>query len=119
MLACKLTQDEHIESAVLLSEKLQELAELEDERKAENARLKLKMDALETEIAILAGNVKAGEEDRQVECELVYHSPVRGMKQVIRLDTMEPIEESEMTDADKRQAADLLQTRIPIPDEIR
>lgn len=30
MLPCKLTQNEHIDTAVILSEKLQELAELEE-----------------------------------------------------------------------------------------
>ncbi len=117
MLPCKLTQDEHIESAIILSEKLQELAGIEEEKKAANNIFKMKMDALETEIAILAENVKAGEEDREITCELVYNIPRRGMKSVVRLDTMETIEENDMTDADKRRAADQLQTRIPIPEE--
>ncbi len=76
------------------------------------------MDALETEIAILAHNVKTGTEERAIECELVFNLTKRGMKSLIRLDTMETIEELEMTDADKRDAANQLQTRIPMPDEL-
>lgn len=118
MLPCLLTPDERIDSAVILSTKLQELSELEEQKKAEAAKFKLLMDALELEIEVLAHNVKTGTEDRPIECELVYNFPKRGMKSLIRLDTKETIEEWEMTDADKRDAANQLQTRIPMPEEL-
>jgi hypothetical protein len=96
-----------------LTERLQVLNELEDERKREAQRLKFEMDAEETQVDYLAKCIREGVEEREVECEVVYNLPVRGMKQVIRLDSMEVVDEKEMTDQDKRRAADLLQTRIP------
>lgn len=118
MLPVVLTKDERIDSAVTLSEKLQELAELDEQRRAEASRFKMLMDALQTEIDVLAGNVKEGTEERPIECELVYNHPRRGLKSLIRLDSLKTVEEWEMTDVDKKRAADQMQTRIPMPEEL-
>lgn len=113
MLPVHLTDSEKLEMAQQLTERLQSLNELEEERKREAQRLKFQMDAEETQVDYLARCIREGKEDREVECEIVYNLPVRGMKQVIRMDTMEVVDEKDMTDNDKRRAADLLQTRIP------
>jgi hypothetical protein len=113
MLPVALTDEEKLEMAKNLTERLQVLNELEDERKREAQRLKFEMDAEKTQVDYLAKCIREGMEEREVECEVVYNLPVRGMKQVIRLDSMEVVDEKEMTDQDKRRAADLLQTRIP------
>lgn len=114
MLPVQLTDEERLELAKALTDRLAKLKELEEERKREAQRLKFDMDAEETQVDYLAKCVSTGEEEREVECEVVYNLPVRGMKQVIRLDTMDVVDEKEMTDQDKRRAADLLQTRIPV-----
>lgn len=114
-LPVELTDDERLDLSIELSEKLNELEEIEAEKKEANATFKLKTDALESQVSRLGKSVRTGTEEREVECRWVHHSPVRGMKSLIRLDRQGDsavVEEREMTDYDRAQAA--LELQLPM-----
>ena len=41
--------------------------------------------------------VRDGYEMREIDCEMRYHSPIDGQKAIIRLDTLESVEQGRMT----------------------
>ena len=112
MLPCELTDAEVLDIATEMSQKLEELDNVEAEKKAAAANFKLLTDALESEISIMAKSVRTKTEEREVDCEWVFNLPVPGMKQLIRLDTEEVVDEKDMTDMDKQMAADMKQYKM-------
>lgn len=113
-LPVKLTEAETLEMAKTMGEKMLEVDNLESEKKAFMAKNKLQSEGLEAELSQLGKCVREGSEEREVECLWNFNTPVRGMKQLVRLDNYEVIDEKDMTDNDKRRVADLNQTRLPI-----
>lgn len=113
MLPVVLTDADILDMSESLGKKLLELKEAETERKALANAAKMKCDALASEVSNLGKCVREKLEERPVECEWTYHQPRPGMKQLIRLDTAEIIDERDMSDKDKQRAADLKQLRIP------
>lgn len=114
-LPVELTEDERMDIAIKLSENLAGLEKLEDEKKAKVAEIKLKTDALDAQISHQHKAVLTGTEEREVACEWVYNLPVRGMKSLIRLDNNQAVDEKEMTDWDRQQAAAELQLPLFSP----
>jgi hypothetical protein len=81
-------------SAVELHERAQQLAKknkevqtLRDEKKSVVSQLKARIDGAEADVNLLSNQVAEGWEYRDVECEVIFHSPVQGKKTIIRTDT--------------------------------
>ena len=110
MLPVALTDEEKIEIGQNLTEKLMRLRQLEDQRKEEMQRFKMEIMAEAAEVQHLTDMLHNGIEERPVKCEVVYHSPVMGMKTIMRLDTNEPLgdRDTAMTAADKKRADELM-----------
>lgn len=113
MLPVALSDADILEMSDNLGKKLLELEEAETERKTLANAAKMKCDALASEVSNLGKCVREKSEERPVDCEWTYHQPRPGMKQLVRLDTAEVIDERDMSDKDKQRAADLKQLRIP------
>lgn len=114
MLAVKLTEEETLEMAKTIGDKMLEVDNLENEKKAFTSSNKLKTEGLEAELSYLGRCVREGEEEREVECIWNYNQPVRGMKQLVRLDTHEIVDEKDMSARDNERVAELNQMRLPL-----
>jgi hypothetical protein len=87
-----------------LAKEVMKLREVEAEKASANRVFNQTIKAHDMIIDALARTVETGTEDQEVLCEWVWHSPKRGMKQLVRLDTSEVVEEFDMTDGDKEKA---------------
>lgn len=116
-LDCILTDDDKLDITQKLGDLIQEAEELESEKKGAMAEFKMKGDALDSQISHLGKMARTGIELRPVECMWQYNQPVRGMKQLIRLDTAECSEEVDMSERDKERVALLNQMSLPLQDQ--
>lgn len=112
-LPCKLTEEELAETAHALALNVAEYNALEDEKKEVmqqyNERLKL-LDTLQRRMAKI---VEEGKEDRPVMCQVDYHAPESGYKQIIRQDTFEVVETLPMNKYDDEAYYAEMQPEIP------
>lgn len=113
-LECQLSEFEILERGQELALKEQELQGQKDELKATQTAMKEGIKSTETVIQKLSKDIINKAEEREVECEWVMHSPVKGMKQFIRLDTHEVIDECDMTDRDKERFQLSLQQQMDL-----
>lgn len=113
-LPCILTEEELAETARALAINVAEYNTLEDEKKAVmleyNERLKL----LDTFQRRMAKIVEEGKEDRPVMCQVDYHAPESGYKQIIRQDTFEIVETLPMNQRDEEAYYAEMQTSLPL-----
>jgi hypothetical protein len=91
-LRVKLTKDQIVEKAKLAGDASRKLADLEDEAKQIRETMKGKIEQAKNEGCSLLDACRLGYEVKPVTCERRYHSPIKGQKQVVRLDTMEAVE---------------------------
>ena len=103
-LPTKLTSAEVIDRGHKIGDLFVDLAKLEAEKKEEADRFKAKIGAVEEKQRDLAEQLRVGEEEREVECEIRYGQPTKDKKQLWRLDGKKPVlvETSEMTDGDRQ-----------------
>jgi len=112
LLSCRLTDEEVLEKGKHLAEKELELIDLEAEAKEVASSYKENIKGTRTMIAKLSEEVSTEKEEREVSCDWVFHSPTRGTKELIRLDTGESIRQTEMTERDKQDAYNARQMSI-------
>ena len=92
-LRVKFTEKELLEIGKRLAEANRELEAAESEKKSITGTLKAKCDSIAARISQLTN----GYTYRQVPCEVRFDTPTKGMKQIIRLDTLDTIETAAMT----------------------
>lgn len=113
-LPCILTEEELAETARALAINVAEYNTVEDEKKAVmleyNERLKL----LDTFQRRMAKIVEEGKEDRPVMCQVDYHAPESGYKQIIRQDTFEIVETLPMNKYDEEAYYAEMQASLPL-----
>lgn len=80
------TKDEHIEKSKELASANRQVEELKDGKKSVMAQLNSQISAQEEMVNMLTWKVSNGREDREVECEILFHKPSKGMKTVVRTD---------------------------------
>ncbi len=76
-----------------LATTVQDLAQVEAEKKATNTGYKGQIDEHKKNISDLSAKISNGYEFRDVECEVIYHKPENGKKTIIRSDTGKAIVE--------------------------
>lgn len=73
-------------------------------QKAEEAKaLKIKIDALQSDICVEARLIRQRYEMRDVECVAKFHHPRNGLKTIVRMDTDEEIRTETMTPEECQQ----------------
>jgi hypothetical protein len=101
ILPVDLREDELFSAGTQLAEETTELQSIEDEKAASAKEFSDKIKATRSNMARLATMIETKQENRSVPCEIVMHSPVKGLKSIVRLDTGETVDEMDMTDRDK------------------
>ena len=81
------TAVERVKLSDELSQKVLYVDEVEADAKAVASEYKSKVNVLRSDVAKIAGQMKDGWETRDIECEVYYHQPEKGMKTIIRTDT--------------------------------
>lgn len=106
-LRCILNDEEKIEAGKQLAEATNALKEIEDDKSQVVSDFKAKTTAAEAQIAVLSSKLRGGYELRDVECAVDFDKPQKGQKEIIRLDTMDVVSTSLMTEEEK-------QTQLPL-----
>lgn len=96
MLECPLDQDQLLQRGKALSECLQMIEGIEDEKKQTNNRLKERMGKIEITARLLASEIRTRHERRAVEISTVKDW-LRKCEETIRLDTGEVIDTRALT----------------------
>ena len=104
------TDKELLEIGKKLAESNRDHAAAEDEKKAVTSQLKARCDSIQGRIDEYSGQLTSGYTFRKVACEIRYDTPKRGMKQVVRLDTMEIVETAALSMSE-------LQEELPLKEE--
>lgn len=81
------SKEELHEIAVDLANHNQELRRIEEEKKSVVSEYGSRINITKERISSLSDKVSAGYEVRDIECEVKYHEPTKGMKTLTRLDT--------------------------------
>lgn len=97
-LVVKLTAIEKAELAGQLADRIRQKEWLEDAKKVATKRYAAQIEETIADINDLSNKIRAGEELRQVKCEVIFDDPAPGHKSTYRLDTMEKIATELMTD---------------------
>ena len=100
MLPHVFTQSEMSDLAIDLASATQRKEAIEDRKKEANSQFKAEIDAQDAEIKRISRLISRGEELRNTEVEILFHTPEENKKTVRRLDTMEEIEVSDMTESE-------------------
>jgi hypothetical protein len=113
-LPCKLTDKEKALKSEKLVADLSEISELELRKKAATAELSANIRVLRATASQLAGELKRGEEFREISC---YERPVWGSNEVelIRADTKEVVQVRGMLPEERQQALEYEGDGIPAP----
>lgn len=112
-LPCELTEEEILETGHALAENVKDLNDLEEEKKEVVKKYQDRINTLDTQQRRLALAVQTGKEDREVECEWLWHTPTKGRKTLVRLDINETVRIDEMDSRDLQEAANERQSKIP------
>lgn len=117
MLPVKLTAEELAEKGNTLAAIINEIEDIEGEKKEAsdefNARLKTKR----AECSLLANAIESGEEDREIECQWEWNKPKKNWMQLRRLDDDTIIEKREMNELDKEEMAEAQQLKMELGEE--
>ena len=97
-LVVKLTAIEKAELAGQLADRIRQKEWLEDAKKVATKRYAAQIEETIADINDLSNKIRAGEELRQIKCEVIFDDPAPGHKSTYRLDTMEKIATELMTD---------------------
>ena len=89
MLACNFTEDEKVALAQEMADATVKKNALEATLKEITAQYKADITVQENIIKTAAAKIHDGYEYREVDCEVEYNEPERGMKTIIRQDTGE------------------------------
>jgi hypothetical protein len=74
------------DKAQQLAKKNKEVQHLEDEKKSVTSQLQARINSAKSDVNVLAGQVADGWEYRNVDCDVLYHTPVQGKKTIVRTD---------------------------------
>lgn len=113
ILPCELSERELQERSDELANEVAKLREVEAEKREVMREFGDRIKAHDLVIDSLSKIVRDRSEEKEVPCLVVWNAPKRGMKQIIRLDTNEVVDELDMTDNDKQRAAD--EQQLPLP----
>lgn len=105
ILKCELTEEEQKQAAKTLARHLDELEQLEGEKKTITENLKSKITACETNVSLTKCLVRDAFEYRRVNCEKVLDFE-KGKVIVTRKDTGETIEDRDMFTEERQQKMD-------------
>jgi hypothetical protein len=97
-LVVKLDAIEKAELAGQLADRIRQKEWLEDAKKVATKRYAAQIEETIADINDLSNKIRAGEELRQIKCEVIFDDPAPGYKSTYRLDTMEKIATELMTD---------------------
>lgn len=111
-LPCILTEDELAETARALALNVAEYNTLEEEKKAVMQQYTERLKLIDTLQRRMAKIVETGKEERPVMCQVDYHAPEWGYKQIIRQDTFEIIETQPMNKYDEEAYAAEIQPEL-------
>ncbi len=93
LLLYKFTEDEIKDLGKQLAMRTKELEQLKLDKKAVVSEFDNKIKNSEAGISLSSGQISAGSEYRQIECEVILNEPKNGKKTITRLDTAESWEE--------------------------
>lgn len=113
-LPCVLTEEELAETAKALALNVAEYNTVEDEKKSVMQQYTEQLKLLDTLQRRMAKIVETGVEDRPVMCQVDYHAPESGYKQIIRQDTFEIVETLPMNKYDEEAYYSEMQTTLPL-----
>ena len=100
-LKCQLTDDDILDRGRALAKAEHDYQAIEAEKSAVNKDFKNQLTAVASRIDLLANAIRDKEEERDVPC-LIEDNPARMVKQVIRTDTHQVVEEYSMTEAERQ-----------------
>lgn len=100
------TVDELAEFSQELARHTLERSRLEQQKKEVDSQLKSQIEAENTQITMLAGNISTKHERRMIACAILWHNPSPGRATICRIDTGEVVRERAMT-------LEELQERLP------
>jgi hypothetical protein len=92
---------------------------LEDEKKAAMSSYKSRVDEKEARRTRLSNCIGDGFEFREIDCEIKYNNPKDGMKQVVRKDTQEVVEELSMTPEELQEELDFKEEKSKKAEEAK
>lgn len=100
ILNCKYTAEEMQDLGVQLAVANQRKGSLEDSKKQSQSQYKAEIDAQDATIKSLSQKLARGSEDRNVDCEVLFHTPSEGKKTIARSDTGATVDVLNMTEAE-------------------
>lgn len=103
-LKCKLTSSQLLEAGRKLAQECQTLDEIDSNKATVVAQFNAQKKEVSARKERLQSIISTGCEVREVECEAVLHSPTRGYKTIVRLDTHEEVDQQPMTQADMQDS---------------
>jgi ribosome modulation factor len=109
-LICTLTDEERRNYGIKLATTLEDIENVEAEKKRSADHFKDRVGGLQATADDLRRKVSTGQEWRDVECVVKFCEPDKAHKQIVRTDTGEVVSTEIMTESDK-------QLKLPIADE--
>lgn len=103
-LKCLLTEKELLAKGREQADKQQEAQKIKADAKRVASDFKAKADAVDAQLSVLANTIASGYEFRDVRCPVVFHSPEKNRKTVIRQDTGETVRVADMDARDYERA---------------
>ncbi len=90
------TADELAEFSQELARHTLERSRLEQAKKEVDSQFKSQIEAENTQITLLAGNISTKHERRMISCAILWHNPTPGRATICRIDTGEVVRERAM-----------------------
>jgi hypothetical protein len=98
-----LSESEINTKAQELSQLMVEFEEVEEEKRAATKEYSDELKGLRAKMRTTSKVIREKKELRPVACEVRFHYPMVGMKQTVRLDTNEVIEQEKMSPAERQE----------------
>ncbi|MDD5006631.1 MAG: hypothetical protein PHS33_09060 [Candidatus Omnitrophica bacterium] len=105
------TNDEKLTMGMEMANLDREIKLLQEEKKSANSNFQSRIDEKESRRTRLSNCVADGCEFRDIDCEVKYNSPKDGVKQVVRKDNNEVVEEIPMTAEEMQEEMEFQETR--------
>lgn len=102
-LKCLLTQDEKLKLGDKVAQTVQRMRSKEDTLQEVSSQIKAEIKACQAEMNADTTKLANGYDYRTVDCRVYYHSPYKGWKRVVRLDTGEEVRVEKMGDWELQQ----------------
>lgn len=102
-LKCLLTQDEKLKLGDKVAQTVQRMRSKEDALQEVSSQIKAEIKACQAEMNADTTKLANGYEYRSVDCRVYYHSPGKGWKRVVRLDTYEEVRVDKMGEREMQQ----------------